>query len=85
MTEAPRVQVLRADILSHLPWPESWVQVAGLCDGKPTGLEGTRCGSPSPRPRAPHSERARESSAAVWHPTPMALFNLRLFVFQISS
>lgn len=40
MTEAPRVQVLRADILSHLPWPESWVQVAGLCDGKPTGPGG---------------------------------------------
>ena len=34
VTEAPRVQVLPADILSHLPWPESWVQVAGLCDGK---------------------------------------------------
>lgn len=48
MTEAPRVQVLPADILSHLPWPEGWVQAAGLCDGKTNCPGGNRvCGSPS--------------------------------------
>lgn len=84
--EAPRVQVLPADILSHLPWPEGWVQAAGLCDGKTNRpWRKPDVAHPAPRPRAPHSETVRRTPAAVWRPTPMVLFNLWLFVYQISS